>query len=655
MSICFVSLPSQHVPNHHGTFRPQLSAFSYALERLILGLDFQVSAYESLAAFINFGATGDLQSDSLNLLDHAPSHPLLLALIIRPILCQQIWDVWQTTWDRSNLFTSVGPSSPINFVKPGLVASADIIVSDSTRYQTIVGFGATLTDSSALTLSNLKKTNSGNYWNILQTMFSPQDGADAAGLSYLRVPIGATDFFCQFLDDVNGDASFSNFSMDNAPSYLFSVISDILVPLLTSQMQVHILPWSPPAWMKDSGTMNGGSLKSNLISAYPTYLLKAVQGFKSRGIPVFAISIQNEAENSNPTYPSCTLTPAIEAEIGTALRTLLNKNGLSAVKIIGYEHNWNDAAAYPVQLVILLREAIEHGSIESRLDSRQSQRRSMVSHSTVGYAGSVSEQDSFHSAFPSKNIYFTECSGILGSDWWSDIKVRAFIISPTRLTGEKWYMDNLWIGSLEHYSQSGLMFNLALDGNGNPILPGTNSCPSGCRPLVTINSDGSYSYNQEFYSLAQVSKAIIPKDIGGPWGQRIEVSVGGSLNWALRVGAYATGRVSSSDWTRYSLVVMNWNDNASAGWDPVPVTATIEFRGMQATYTFPVGVTTLWWYAPGTTHFKGGHFRSLNEMILICISGYFCVGRMIVDSHILDVYHIVIVQWVLLIGMERDH
>jgi hypothetical protein len=24
----------------------------------------------------------------------------------------------------------------------------------------------------------------------------------------------------------------------------------------------------------------------------------------------------------------------------------------------------------------------------------------------------------------------------------------------------------------------------------------------------------------------------------------------------------------------------------------------IEFRDMQATYTFPVGVTTMWWYAP---------------------------------------------------------
>jgi hypothetical protein len=40
-----------------------------------------------------------------------------------------------------------------------------------------------------------------------------------------------------------------------------------------------------------------------------------------------------------------------EAQIGLALRTLLNNNGFSGVKIIGYEHNWVDAANYPVQLV----------------------------------------------------------------------------------------------------------------------------------------------------------------------------------------------------------------------------------------------------------------------------------------------------------------
>ena len=58
--------------------------------------------------------------------------------------------------------------------------------------------------------------------------------------------------------------------------------------------------------------------------------------------------------------------------------------------------------------------------------------------------------------------------------------------------------------------------------------------------------------------MAQASKAIIPKDVGGPFGQRIGVSVSGSLDWALIVGAYVTGRVSSSDWNRYALVVLNW-------------------------------------------------------------------------------------------------
>jgi len=119
------------------------------------------------------------------------------------------------------------------------------------------------------------------------------------------------------------------------------------------------------------------------------------------------------------------------------------------------------------------------------------------------------------------------------------------------------------------------MWNIAADANGNPKLPGTNSCGgAGCRPLVTVNGDGSYILNQEcniaslffytisdfyliVYSMAQASKAIIPIDPAGPFGQRIGVSVGGPLNWALRVGVYVTSRVSSSDWSQFSIVVMN--------------------------------------------------------------------------------------------------
>ena len=52
-----------------------------------------------------------------------------------------------------------------------------------------------------------------------------------------------------------------------------------------------------------------------------------------------------------------------------------------------------------------------------------------------------------------------------------------------------------------------------------------------------------------------MSKGTIPKDKGGPSAQRICASVGGNSN--LVVSAFVTKRVSSSDWWRYSLVVLN--------------------------------------------------------------------------------------------------
>ena len=60
---------------------------------------------------------------------------------------------------------------------------------------------------------------------------------------------------------------------------------------------------------------------------------------------------QNEPENSNPSYPTCLTSASQEAQIGTALRSLLNNSGFSSVKIIAYDHNWNDAGGYPIQVV----------------------------------------------------------------------------------------------------------------------------------------------------------------------------------------------------------------------------------------------------------------------------------------------------------------
>ncbi|KAG2008981.1 glycosyl hydrolase family 30 [Coprinopsis cinerea AmutBmut pab1-1] len=486
----------------------------------------------------------------------------IASILATGVASQQIWDIWQTTWDRSRLFTSVGPPAPINFVQPGPIGEANIVVDDGARFQEMLGFGASLTDSSATVLNNLKNRNSGNYWNVMRTMFNP----DSAGLNYIRVPIGASDFSASSysLNDVSGDTSMSRFDMGKVPSQVISVLRDIQG--MNNQLKVHLVAWSPPGWMKSGGSMNGGSLLPQYSDTYALYLLKSVQGFRAQGFPVHAVSVQNEPQHTNPTYPTCSMTPDVEARIAVKLRSLLDSNGLGQVKVVGYDHNWNNANSYPVDLVTQAGDAVSGVAFHC-------------------YEGPVSNQASFQRRFPNKDIYFTECTGTYGSDWWSDIK---------------WYMDNLWIGSVERFSRTGLMWNIALDGAGNPKLPGTTSCGGpGCRPLVTVNNDGSYTFNQEFYAMAQASKAVTPKDPNGPFGQRIGVSVEGSKGWALRATAFATRRSSPGEWTRYSMVVLNWDDSANSGWNPKPVRATISFRGMQATYVFPVGVTTLWWYAPG--------------------------------------------------------
>ncbi|EPT00467.1 hypothetical protein FOMPIDRAFT_88424 [Fomitopsis schrenkii] len=445
-----------------------------------------------------------------------------LALAL-PIASQQIYDIWSTTWQRDNLFTykNLG-SSPINFGTPGSTGTSDIQVGDTTYYQDIIGFGAALTDSSAKLLSQLKSQNSKQYWSLINYLFDPTDGANAAGMTYLRVPLGASDFSATAYtyDDTSGDTALHDFSINAAPSYLFSTISDILS--VNDIIKIHVCPWSPPGWMKDGGSINGGKFYTSQTTTYANYLLKSLQGFESKGIPVWAISLQNEPQNSNPTYPTALIDAYWEGQLGSQLRTLMNKNGFSDTLIIGYEHNWDDAGKYPVQLMQDNEGAFDGVSFHC-------------------YAGSVGDQETFRKAYPDKNIYFTECSGTIGSDWWTDIK---------------WYLSNIFIGAVNNWSRNGAMWNLALDGSGQPELPSSNSCGGGgCRGVVQINSDGSWSANQEFYAIAQASKAVIPRDPGGPFGQRIGVSVSGNQN--LVVSAFVTKRASSSDWWCYSLVVLN--------------------------------------------------------------------------------------------------
>lgn len=133
------------------------------------------------------------------------------------------------------------------------------------------------------------------------------------------------------------------------------------------------------------------------------YLLKSLQGFQDKGITAYAIGIQNEPENSDSTYPTCIFTPTQEANVGTALRPLMDDNGFGGTKIVAYDHNWVDSGQFPVQV----------------LQQANSQFAGAAFHC---YAGDVGQQEQFENAFPSKEVYFTECTGLFGTDWWSNIE-----------------------------------------------------------------------------------------------------------------------------------------------------------------------------------------------------------------------------------------
>ncbi|KAG9045998.1 hypothetical protein FS837_005290 [Tulasnella sp. UAMH 9824] len=299
---------------------------------------------------------------------------ILLGSTLLGVSGQQIYDVFTTTWDKSSLLTYKNLSpNPINFQSGVAAGDAVINLTAGTVYQTMDGFGATLTDSSAQLMYNLKNAASQRYWDLLGYLFDIGDGKQSAGFSTLRVPIGASDFSASAYswDDTSGDTSLSQFNTNSVPSAVWTVLADI--KSIQPSIKLYILPWSPPGWMKDSGTMKGGSLKSQYFTTYANYLLKSVQAFTSKGYSVYALSLQNEPLNSNPTYPTAYLTSANAATIGQTLRGLLNSNGLSSVKLIGYEHNWDN----------------------------------------TGYA------------FPNAEVHFTECSGTNGSDWWGDIKWQA--------------------------------------------------------------------------------------------------------------------------------------------------------------------------------------------------------------------------------------
>lgn len=377
--------------------------------------------------------------------------------------------VWLTTADRSRELSREAEAS----FDAGQRKPIVIHVDPGQRYQRMLGFGAAITDASAwLIQSRMDET---QRRALLQELFGREPGI---GLGFTRLTIGASDFSRHHysLDDVppgGVDPGLRRFSI--APN-LEDVVPVVRAALAVNpELKVMASPWSAPAWMKTSGSLIKGTLHEAHYGAFARYLVNYVDAYARQGVPIFALTLQNEPSFEPEDYPGMRLSARARADlIGSHLGPML-EGRVPAVQIFEWDHNW-DLPNEPLSVLA---------------DPQASRHVAAVAWHC--YGGDVSAQSRVRDAHPDKDVYMTECSG---GDW-----------EPVRSGGLTLQVRQLIVGTTRHWARGVLFWNLALDENGGPHAGGCATC----RGVVTIDSTtGAVYRTDDYYALAHASRFVRP-------------------------------------------------------------------------------------------------------------------------------------------------
>ena len=342
-----------------------------------------------------------------------------------------------------------------------------ISVDTTTAYQEIDGFGFALTGGSASLINNLP---SATRDALLKELFLKD--ANSIGLSYLRVSIGASDLSSSVFsyDDIPSgqtDINLDHFDLGPDKVDLIPVLKSIL--LLNPKIKILGSPWSPPVWMKSNKNSVGGSLLPEYYDTYARYFVRYITEMKSQGIPIDAITIQNEPLHGG-NNPSMVMQAAEQRDfIKNNLGPAFQAAGITT-KIILWDHNC-DRPDYPITI---LNDPDAYKYVDGSAFHL--------------YAGDISALSTVHNAFPAKNVYFTE-------QW---------VGGPGNFPVDlKWWVQNIIIGATRNWSRNVIAWNLASDPSYDPHTPG--GC-STCEGALTINN--GFTRNVAYYFIAHASKFV---------------------------------------------------------------------------------------------------------------------------------------------------
>ena len=392
--------------------------------------------------------------------------------------------VVMTTNDETSLMAA---QPTVNFATGSTAdAGTNTVVVDPTQtYQSIEGFGAAFTDSTAWLLMTIEP--SASRPGTLNDLFTRN--GNGIGLSFMRIPMGASDISLSvysFDDQTVGttDPTLADFSIAVDQAYTLPLIQQ--AKTLNPQMKLMANPWSPPGWMKDPSSMSPVSMMGGTLLMTPTnetafanYFVKYLQAYQAAGVNIDYITLQNEPLNITTSYPSMGMSDTVQLSLlQNYVLPALSTTNLST-KVFVYDHNW-DTPSYP--------QTVLEGLTAQQL-------KQVAGTAWHGYGGAPGAQQLLQNQFPTLGNWETEHSG---GTWQSD----QFTVDMLEITQV-----------LRNSAKSFVKWSLALDQNLGPNLTqnaGLGGCNT-CTPIVTVNSStGAVTKDIEFYTLGHYSKYVLP-------------------------------------------------------------------------------------------------------------------------------------------------
>jgi len=327
---------------------------------------------------------------------------------------------------------------------PEAPAVNQIRLDTSKKFQKVLGFGGAFTDAACYMFNQLAPA---AREQLFHEMFHPSEMA----LSVCRICVGSSDYALKAysFDEGEPDSDLARFSIAHDREYILPVLRQ--ARQANPDLFLFASPWSPPGWMKSNGSMLGGSMRRHFLPVYAKYFLKFLQAYAAEGVPVQAVTPQNEVDtDQDGRMPACIWAQEYEIEfVGSHLGPLLESSGVPA-KIWILDHNYN-----------------LWGRVMDELEDDQL-RKYCNAVAWHGYAGTPDMMSRVQDAFPAVEMYWTEGG--------PDCK------DPSYLTDWcKW--GATFSSTLRNGCRSITAWNLALDELGRP-----NIGPFSCGGVVTINS-----------------------------------------------------------------------------------------------------------------------------------------------------------------------